>query len=96
MKRLRSLGLEYGFDVEEIPEQDIHNESVSSTKIRKALLDGNIQKANAYLDHHYIIMGLISEVNPKLTGNRFPKFQRQDRRRKQTDPSKRGLCSECE
>lgn len=71
---LRILGIKYGFDVEEIPEQDIHNELVSSTKIRKALLDGNIQKANAYLDHHYIIMGLISEVNPKLQEIGFPSF----------------------
>jgi riboflavin kinase/FMN adenylyltransferase len=47
----------HGFDVEEIPEQDIQNESVSSTKIRKALLEGNIQRANAYLDHYYMIMG---------------------------------------
>ena len=72
---LKQLGIEYGFDVEEIPEQDIHNESVSSTKIRKALLDGNIQKANAYLDHHYIIMGLIQEVNPKLSAIGFPSFR---------------------
>ncbi len=71
---LRQLGMEYGFDVEEIPEQDIQNESVSSTKIRKALLDGNIQKANAYLDHNYIIMGLIQEVNPKLRAIGFPSF----------------------
>ena len=71
---LRQLGLEYGFDVEEIPEQDIHNESVSSTKIRQALLEGNIQKANAYLDHHYIIMGLIREVSPKLQAIGFPSF----------------------
>ncbi|MGE5424954.1 MAG: bifunctional riboflavin kinase/FMN adenylyltransferase [Syntrophothermus sp.] len=63
---LKILGRQYGFDVEEIPEQDIHNETVSSTKIRKALLDGNIQKANAYLDHHYIIMGLLQESNPML------------------------------
>jgi riboflavin kinase / FMN adenylyltransferase len=71
---LRQLGLQYGFDVEEIPEQDIQNETVSSTKIRKALLDGNIQKANAYLDHHYIIMGLIQEVKPKLREIGFPSF----------------------
>jgi riboflavin kinase / FMN adenylyltransferase len=71
---LRQLGLQYGFEVEEIPEQDIHNESVSSTKIRKSLLEGNIQKANAYLDHHYIIMGLINEVNPKLKEIGFPSF----------------------
>jgi len=54
---LRSLGQKLRFEVEEIPEQDIQNESVSSTKIRKALQEGNIQKANAYLDHFYMIIG---------------------------------------
>lgn len=71
---LRKLGSEYGFDVEEIPEQDIQNEVISSTKIRKALLDGNIQKANAYLDHYYMIMGMICEVNPNLREIGFPSF----------------------
>jgi len=52
---LYNLGKIHGFEVEEIPEQDIHNESVSSTRIRGALLLGNIQRANAYLDHFYII-----------------------------------------
>jgi len=72
--KLRALGLEYGFDVEEIPEQDIQHETVSSTKIRASLLDGNIQKANAYLDHHYIIMGLINETSPILKEIGFPSF----------------------
>lgn len=45
----------FGFRVEEIPEQEIQNETVSSTKIRKALQEGNIQRANAYLEHHYMI-----------------------------------------
>lgn len=58
---LYELGQYYGFGVEEIPEQDIHNETVSSTLIRKALLEGRIQRANAYLDHHYIIMGELRE-----------------------------------
>jgi riboflavin kinase/FMN adenylyltransferase len=53
---LHELGKYYGFAVEEIPEQDIHNEFVSSTKIRKAILEGNIQRANAYLDHEYFIL----------------------------------------
>jgi len=53
---LYELGQYYNFGVEEIPEQDIHNETVSSTLIRKALLEGKIQRANAYLDHHYIII----------------------------------------
>ena len=73
-EELRQLGKIYDFDVEEIPEQDIQHETVSSTKIRKALLEGNIQKANAYLDHHYIIMGLIMECNPVLKEIGFPGF----------------------
>jgi len=71
---LRKLGSENGFEVEEIPEQDIHNESVSSTKIRKALLDGNMQKANAYLDHFYIIMGPARPSNIMLAEIGFPSY----------------------
>lgn len=70
--KLRLLGQENGFDVEEIPEQDIHHETVSSTKIRQALLDGNIQKANAYLDHHYIIRGKVRQSSRELADMGFP------------------------
>lgn len=56
---LHQLGATFGFKVEEIPLHDIENETVSSTKIRKALTDGNIQRANAYLDHPYIITGFM-------------------------------------
>ena len=45
----------YGYRVEEIPEQEIQNETVSSTKIRKALGEGNIQRANAYLEHIFMV-----------------------------------------
>ena len=58
---LYQLGQYYHFNVEEIPEQDIQSESVSSTKIRKALLEGNIQRANAYLDHYYNLIGELKE-----------------------------------
>lgn len=62
---LYKLGSTYGFEVEEIPEQDIQNESVSSTRIRAALHQGNIQRANAYLDHFYIIKSKLKEIkNP--------------------------------
>ncbi len=63
---LRELGVYYNFEVEEIPEQDIHNETVSSSLIRKALQEGRIQRANAYLDHHYFIMGKLTEGNGEL------------------------------
>jgi riboflavin kinase/FMN adenylyltransferase len=47
----------YNFEAEEIPEQEVQHETVSSTKIRKAISEGYIQRANAYLDHYYLIMG---------------------------------------
>jgi len=47
----------YDFEAEEIPEQEVQHETVSSTKIRKAISEGYIQRANAYLDHYYMIMG---------------------------------------
>ena len=56
---LKKFGQKYDFDVEEIPAQDIDEVSVSSTKIRKALIDGNIKKANKYLGYNFIITGLI-------------------------------------
>lgn len=47
----------YSFEAEEIPEQEVQHETVSSTKIRKAISEGYIQRANAYLDHYYLITG---------------------------------------
>ena len=47
----------YNFEAEEIPEQEVQHETVSSTSIRQAISEGYIQRANAYLDHYYIIMG---------------------------------------
>jgi riboflavin kinase/FMN adenylyltransferase len=68
---LHELGKYYNFAVEEIPEQDIHNEFVSSTKIRKAILEGNIQRANAYLDHEYFIMAPIKQVHDVFQSDGF-------------------------
>lgn len=65
-EQLHTLGLELGFDVEEIPEQDIQNETVSSTKIRKAIEEGNIQRANAYLNHILMMMGALRKEDTGL------------------------------
>lgn len=62
-EKLYEQGKTYGFTVEEIPEQELHNETVSSTKIRNALLKGDIQKANAYLDHRYLMTGELRMIN---------------------------------
>jgi riboflavin kinase / FMN adenylyltransferase len=55
--QLWEMGVKYNFIAEEIPEQEVQHETVSSTLIRKAISDGYIQRANAYLDHYYIIKG---------------------------------------
>lgn len=56
-RKLWEMREKYGFEAEEIPEQEVQHETVSSTKIRQAIKDGFIQKANAYLDHYYIVIG---------------------------------------
>jgi len=53
----------YHFEAEEIPEQEVQHETVSSTKIRKAISEGYIQRANAYLDHYYMVMGIPEKYN---------------------------------
>ncbi|RZS98090.1 bifunctional riboflavin kinase/FAD synthetase [Cecembia calidifontis] len=50
---------QYGFDLEEISREDVDNVGVSSTKIRKALEEGNVQVANEYLGREYELNGII-------------------------------------
>ena len=56
---LRTFGKRYGFEVEEISAQDIDDVSVSSTKIRTALLEGDITKANNYLGYPFMLNGTV-------------------------------------
>lgn len=63
-RQLWNMRGKYGFEAEEIPEQEVEHESVSSTRIRKAISEGYIQRANAYLDHYYLIMGNPHHSNP--------------------------------
>jgi len=64
-----------GFQVEEIPEQEIQNETVSSTRIRKALNEGNIQRANAYLEHHYMIRVKLEALSGQNSRKGHPGFR---------------------
>lgn len=58
---LISYGNTFDFEVEQIPVQEIDEVSVSSTKIRKALLAGDIESANAYLGYEYMLTGAIKK-----------------------------------
>lgn len=72
---LHELTKKYDFQVEEIPEQDLENETVSSTIIRKALSEGKVQRANAYLDHFFIMTGELIEGNEKCKQVGFPTLE---------------------
>ncbi|RIA10937.1 riboflavin kinase/FMN adenylyltransferase [Flavobacteriaceae bacterium MAR_2010_72] len=59
IKDLIKYGHEYGFDVEQISAQDIEDVAVSSTKIRNALIHGDIKTANSYLGYNYFLNGKV-------------------------------------
>jgi len=63
MSTLRELAPSLGFEVEEIPEQDIDAIAVSSTRIRKALKMGDVEAAAQLLGYHYEISGRVMEGN---------------------------------
>lgn len=59
MKELQSLASDLDFDVEEIPEQDINDVAVSSTKIRNAILSGDTKTANDFLGYAFQLRGKV-------------------------------------
>lgn len=67
--QLREYSPLYGFDIDEISAQDIDNVSISSTKIRRALHDGNLKTANQFLGYHFTINGTV--VNGKQLGGKI-------------------------
>jgi riboflavin kinase/FMN adenylyltransferase len=56
---LVAFGEKYGFEVEQILAQEIDAVSISSTKIRMALDEGNISLANDYLGYNYFLTGTV-------------------------------------
>ncbi|MBL4746343.1 MAG: bifunctional riboflavin kinase/FAD synthetase [Flavobacteriaceae bacterium] len=58
-EQLTEYGHTYGFKVDKIEALDIDRISISSTKIRTALENGNIQKANTYLGYNYMLSGTV-------------------------------------
>lgn len=54
---LRDFGRIFNFEVDEISALDIEEVAVSSTKIRNALLDGDLKTANTYLGYSYFLTG---------------------------------------
>lgn len=58
---LMVYGAKYDFDVEQISVQELDEVSISSTKIRNALNEGNISLANGFLGFPYFITGIVEK-----------------------------------
>jgi len=68
-KYLNLASKRYDFSVRQIKPFKLWQETVSSTKIRKFLVDGLLSKANRFLGSPYIIMGTI--IKGKQRGRQF-------------------------
>ena len=60
-EHLVEFGPVYGFEVEEIPAHEVDSIEISSTKIRNALTEGDIQTANAFLGNTFSFTGKVIE-----------------------------------
>ncbi|MEO6403889.1 MAG: bifunctional riboflavin kinase/FAD synthetase [Ferruginibacter sp.] len=60
---LETASLQYGFKVKEIPAHILKNLTISSTKIRAALLKADLETASAYLGYDYFFSGIVVEGN---------------------------------
>lgn len=58
-EQLKANSSKYGFDVEEIPKQEVDHIGVSSTKIRNALISGEVDLAKELLGNDYSISGRV-------------------------------------
>lgn len=59
MQELEMLAKQFDYKIEEIAEQDVDDVGVSSTKIRKALLNGEVALAANYLGYNFSIHGRV-------------------------------------
>lgn len=59
IRLLHRLGEQYAFRVEEIPAQEVDHITVSSTKVRHALVDGDVDTACELLGYRYPLSGVV-------------------------------------
>lgn len=59
LQDLEAFSKNFNYKIEQIPEQDINDVAVSSTKIRTALLDGDVALAANYLGYNFSLYGKV-------------------------------------
>lgn len=62
-KLLEEYQQEFNYSVKEIPEQILHHVTISSTKIRQALFEGDVTTANECLGYDYFFEGKVIDGN---------------------------------
>jgi riboflavin kinase/FMN adenylyltransferase len=72
LPELKQLATVYDFKVEEISAEDIDEVTISSTKVRNALLEGDLKTANAFLGYSYRIQGTVVHGHKRGRGLGFP------------------------
>ena len=60
---LNALGKQYGFKTVQVDAQYVNDVAVSSTKIRKALWEGDVKTANQMLGYPYSVSGVVIKGN---------------------------------
>lgn len=56
---LKQFSVNHSFHIEEIPVEEINQLNVSSTRIRKAIEEGDIHTANTFLGYSFFITGVV-------------------------------------
>ncbi|MFQ6112817.1 MAG: bifunctional riboflavin kinase/FAD synthetase [bacterium] len=69
---LRTIGLELGFNVDELPAFTVGGKVVSSSKIRGLLREGNIKEANELLGRNYSFSGKVVKGDGRGKSLNFP------------------------
>jgi len=69
---LKKYGKELNFKVIEIDALEIEEVNISSTKIRSAIKDGNIQLANSYLGYNFFLSGEVVKGHSRGKELGFP------------------------
>ncbi len=57
---LERMGKELNFSVYEVPPYEMNGMTLSSTRVREALLNGEVEKASRYLGRHYSVSGAVT------------------------------------
>ncbi len=59
IETLKQVSSDYYFDLIEIPAQEINQLNISSTRIRKAIEEGEIEVANSFLGYSFFMSGIV-------------------------------------